>query len=226
MDEREFALPVNDRSRLARHEKILSLKNPRQHHRTGKLAAVMLANRPRSALHCAMRCRMRAAFRQVRPAAVGTHRLGAGGDRARAVEPARRRDAAAGLGGARGHRARALPAEELFAAFDQRPLAAASIAQVHRARLRDGGEVVVNVQRPEVGRARSLWAEPIDPSAPLPCGGKPPLPDREEGGRRRFPCKPLESARVSPRGWRSSRPSKALQSGTSIPPILRAPATL
>jgi ubiquinone biosynthesis protein len=43
-------------------------------------------------------------------------------------------------------------ADELFAVFDQRPLAAASIAQVHRARLRDGDEVVVKVQRPDIER--------------------------------------------------------------------------
>ena len=42
--------------------------------------------------------------------------------------------------------------EEVFTCFDETPLAAASIAQVHRARLRDGTEVVVKVQRPRVAR--------------------------------------------------------------------------
>jgi ubiquinone biosynthesis protein len=37
---------------------------------------------------------------------------------------------------------------EAFAAFDEMPLAAASIAQVHAAKLRDGAEVVVKVLRP------------------------------------------------------------------------------
>ena len=40
--------------------------------------------------------------------------------------------------------------EEVFAAFDPEPLAAASIAQVHRARLEDGTEVVVKVRRPGI----------------------------------------------------------------------------
>ncbi len=40
--------------------------------------------------------------------------------------------------------------EEVFAAFDPEPLAAASIAQVHRARLEDGSEVVVKVRRPGI----------------------------------------------------------------------------
>ena len=40
--------------------------------------------------------------------------------------------------------------EELFAHFESEPLAAASIGQVHRARLADGEEVVVKVQRPGI----------------------------------------------------------------------------
>jgi ubiquinone biosynthesis protein len=42
--------------------------------------------------------------------------------------------------------------EDLFAEFDEQPLAAASIAQVHGARLVSGEEVVVKVQRPQVAR--------------------------------------------------------------------------
>jgi ubiquinone biosynthesis protein len=40
------------------------------------------------------------------------------------------------------------PLEKVFAEFDPEPLAAASIAQVHVARLQDGTDVVVKVQRP------------------------------------------------------------------------------
>lgn len=42
------------------------------------------------------------------------------------------------------------PLEEVFAAFDPEPLAAASIAQAHSARLHGGEEVVVKVQRPGI----------------------------------------------------------------------------
>ncbi len=45
------------------------------------------------------------------------------------------------------------PVQEVFEEFDEQPLAAASIAQVHTARLRSGEEVVVKVIRPGV-RAR------------------------------------------------------------------------
>jgi ubiquinone biosynthesis protein len=42
------------------------------------------------------------------------------------------------------------PPEQLFATFEPEPFAAASTAQVHRATLHDGTEVVVKVQRPDI----------------------------------------------------------------------------
>ncbi len=42
------------------------------------------------------------------------------------------------------------PPESVFVALDPTPLAAASIAQVHRARLQDGSDVVVKVRRPGI----------------------------------------------------------------------------
>jgi ubiquinone biosynthesis protein len=39
---------------------------------------------------------------------------------------------------------------ELFQKFDEQPMAAASIGQVHRGRLQDGNEVVIKVQRPDI----------------------------------------------------------------------------
>lgn len=46
----------------------------------------------------------------------------------------------------------ARPLSDLFDSFDSKPLASASIAQVHRARLKDGREVAIKVRRPGVSR--------------------------------------------------------------------------
>jgi ubiquinone biosynthesis protein len=44
------------------------------------------------------------------------------------------------------------PVHEIFSELDERPVAAASVAQVHRGRLKDGKEVAVKVLRPGVRR--------------------------------------------------------------------------
>lgn len=51
------------------------------------------------------------------------------------------------------------PPEEIFAAFNPEPIAAASIAQVYRARLTDGSEVVVKVRRPGIQVVGQAYGE-------------------------------------------------------------------
>jgi len=59
------------------------------------------------------------------------------------------------------------PLEDVFEWFDRKPIAAASIAQVHAAKLRTGEEVVVKVQRPTVNEtvrtdlAAMSWIAPF-----------------------------------------------------------------
>ncbi len=48
---------------------------------------------------------------------------------------------------------------ELFELFDERPLASASIGQVHKARLKSGEEVIIKVQKPGVEESISLDLE-------------------------------------------------------------------
>src|SRR5690606_35462922 len=42
------------------------------------------------------------------------------------------------------------PLGDVFSCFDDEPIAAASLGQVHRARLHNGDRVIVKVQRPDI----------------------------------------------------------------------------
>jgi len=57
--------------------------------------------------------------------------------------------------------------EDIFGSFDTVPLAAASIAQVHAARLKTGQDVVVKILRPDMHAAIDLDLEVLDALAAL-----------------------------------------------------------
>ncbi len=57
--------------------------------------------------------------------------------------------------------------EELFADFDPTPIAAASIAQVHRARTKDGREVVLKIRRPNIVKTMQTELEILEDLAGL-----------------------------------------------------------
>jgi len=61
----------------------------------------------------------------------------------------------------------AAPCEQLFAWFEDRPLAAGSIGQVHRARLHGGEEVVLKIQRPGIRKVIEVDLEIIHNLASL-----------------------------------------------------------
>jgi predicted unusual protein kinase regulating ubiquinone biosynthesis (AarF/ABC1/UbiB family) len=97
------------------------------------------------------------------------------------------------------------PVEEVFAAFDRRPLAAASVAQVHAARLRSGAEVAVKVQRPGIRAVveRDLDIEAANMAAVAAAADgtvEIPVPHRPLCGRRVLVMQRLEGTPLTEAG--------------------------
>ena len=101
---------------------------------------------------------------------------------------------------------------KVFPTFDHRPLAAASLGQVHRATLRDGREVVVKVQRPgirhQVLEDMEVLTEITDLlDAHTDLGRRYGLGDLLQEFRRSLMDEPTTAAR--PRTWSPSAASSA-----------------
>src|SRR5205814_9355061 len=77
-----------------------------------------------------------------------------------------------------------------FSDFDVRPMAAASLGQVHRARLRDGRQVAVKVQRPGIREALFEDLDALDEIAEF-------LDNHTAVGKRYEFCKMLDEFRKS-----------------------------
>ena len=78
------------------------------------------------------------------------------------------------------------PLADIFTDFDRTPLAAASIAQVHAAKLKSGEEVVVKILRPGMHEFIELDLEVLDALAALAnrvLGARPPAASDRSGER-------------------------------------------
>lgn len=85
------------------------------------------------------------------------------------------------------------PADELFGRFDRRPLASASIGQVHRAATHDGREIVVKVQRPGITTRIHTDLRLLADGARVSPSGCPAGPGSSSPGPR-WPTSPTRSA--------------------------------
>ena len=104
---------------------------------------------------------------------------------------------------------------ELFAEWDDVPVASASIGQVHRARLHDGREVAVKVQHPGIQRAVESDLASASILETLACRRRgEAVPD--EGRPRRHQAALPRGARLRARGRAASATSRACT--RAIPP--------
>ena len=109
-----------------------------------------------------------------------------------------------------------------FSSFDEKPLAAASLGQVHRAALRDGRLVAVKVQRPDIDKIVATDLEAVDEIAQF-------LTKRTDAGQALRPDR--DGRGVPPRARRrdglpagSQQPAAARQEPRRVPGHRRAAA--